>query len=707
MHSAHGRFLDVDLSTRRLTSRELPAERWEKFVGGSGLACAMLLDEGDPSRVDVLGPDNTLVFMAGLFTGTGVPSACKINVCARSPLTNGWGEAAGSGEFGTCLRASGFDGVVVRGRSEKPVYLLVTDERQEICDAGDLWGRDTFETHAELTARHGDKGSVAAIGPAGESLVRYASVMLDGPVARACGRTGMGAVMGSKRLKAICAAGRQRLTMADKAAYKAGVAGDLATMRQYAKGLHDWSTAGGVEAVEFFGDLPINNWRLGSYREGAKKLAAQSYHPKWLVKHHTCAACPIRCGKILRVEGQPMDGLYGHGPEYETTAGFGSNLLIDEPLYVIHANTLCNRLGVDTMSTASCVAFAFECFERGIIGQADLDGLVLRFGDGAAMIELVRRIALREGSLPTLLGEGSRRAAASIGRGSDAFTIEVKGLEVAFHDPRAHVSMAANYATAARGGDHLDALTYFLARGTQVADFGFDGALEDLKSTPEKGDVVYKMQNFLGLHNSLGICKFLYIGRIGPSVLARWVSQVAGFPVDMEGVLRMGERLVQLKRLYNVRCGVRSKDDRLPKRLQTEPRPDGRSGGVLPDTPLMVDRLYELRGWAADGIPTRATVERFGLEAYDVARPQPTAGQAPTPSVTLVLHANLSRYAGDRERVELPFRPGATIADYVHDVGIPAHEYYAVVHRGEVTRDFNEVPATGAVVELLPLVSGG
>jgi len=623
VYSAHGQVLDVDLASGRLSTREVPAERWEKFVGGSGLACAMLLDEADPATLDPLGPASPLILLAGLFTGTGVPSGCKINACARSPLTDGWGEAAGSGDFGACLRAAGFDGVVLRGQAERPVYLVVTDDRQEVRDADDLWGRDTFETHAALVARHGEKGSVAAIGPAGERLVRYASIMLDGPAARACGRTGMGAVMGSKRVKAIYASGRRPLAMADKPAFRADVAADLATMRQYAKGLTDWSTAGGVEAVEFFGDLPISNWRLGSFREGARRLAGQTYHPLYRVAHHTCYACPLRCGKLLRVEGQPLDGLYGHGPEYETTAGFGSNLLIDDPIPVIHANTLCNRLGVDTMSTASCVAFAFECFEKGLLTAADLGGLALRWGDAPAMLELVRRIALRDGEVATLLGEGSRRAAAAIGRGADAFAVEVKGLEVAFHDPRAHVSMAANYATASRGGDHLDALTYFLARGVPVEDFGYDGKLEDLTSTPEKADIVYRMQNYLGLHNSLGLCKFLYIGRIGPSVLARWVRQVAGFDVDMDGVLRMGERLVQLKRLYNVKCGVRAADDRLPRRLQTEPRPDGRSGGVLPDTALMVKRLYVLRGWGPDGVPTRATVERFGLEAYDVPRAAP------------------------------------------------------------------------------------
>ena len=620
MHSAHGRVLDVDLTSGRIITQEVPRERWEKLVGGSGLACAMLLDEADPATLDPLGPESPLLFLTGLFTGTGVPSGCKINVCARSPLTGGWGEAAGSGNFGARLRASGFDGLILRGRAERPVYLLVTEDRQALLDAGDLWGTDTFETHAALVARHGADGSVAAIGPAGERLVRYAAIVLDGPIARVCGRTGMGAVMGAKRLKAVYAAGKRQLSMADKSSFRAGVASDIATMRQYAKGLTDWSTAGGVEAVEFFGDLPIKNWRLGSFKEGAKRLAAQSYHSRWRVGHNTCHACPIRCGKILRVDGQPMNNLYGHGPEYETTAGFGSNLLIDDPLPVIHANVICNRMGMDTMSTASSVAFAFECFERGLLSANDLDGLTLAWGDGTAMLELVRRIAMREGSLATLLGEGVKRAAAAIGHGSDAFTVEVKGLEVAFHDPRAHVSMAANYATASRGGDHLDALTYFLARGTPVPDFGYDGALEDLKSSPDKADVVYNMQNYLGLHNSMGICKFLYLGRIGPSVLARWVRHVAGFDVDMSGVLKMGERLVQLKRLYNIRCGVRAADDRLPRRLQTEPRPDGRSGGVLPDTALMLGRLYELRGWAPDGIPTRATVERFDLTAYDVPR---------------------------------------------------------------------------------------
>ncbi len=562
-----------------------------------------------------------IVFAAGPFAGTLVATGNKHAVVAKSPLTGMIGDSLSGSFWSHTLRRAGYDALVITGRAAELSYLIIHDDQVRLCPASRLAGLDTWATEDALRGELGsDEFSIAAIGPAGERLVRYASIMLDGPVARACGRTGMGTVMGQKQIKAVYASGRRKLTMADRTSFRRDLAADLGTMRQYARGLTDWSTAGGVEAVEFFGDLPISNWRLGSFKEGARRLAAQSYHPNWRVAHHTCRACPLRCGKILRVEGQPLDGLYGHGPEYETTAGFGSNLLIDDPLWVVHANTLCNRLGLDTMSTASCIAFAFECFEKGLLAETDLDGLALRWGDGAAMVELVRRIALRQGELPTLLGEGARRSAAAIGRGSEAFTVEVKGLEVAFHDPRAHVSMAANYATASRGGDHLDALTYFLARGVAVPDFGYDGALEDLTSTPEKGEIVYRMQNFLGLHNSLGICKFLYIGRIGPSALARWVRQVAGFEVDMEGLLHMGERLVQLKRLYNLRCGVRAADDKLPRRLQREPRPDGRSGGVLPDTELMLRRLYELRGWGPDGVLTRATVERFGLEAYDLPR---------------------------------------------------------------------------------------
>ena len=353
MFAAHGTIYDIDLTARKVTRRELDPEDIHRFAGGGGLACAMLMCERDPATVDPDGPDNTMVFLVGTLVGTGLPASPKLLVSARSPLTGIWGEAAGGGTFPAALKNSGVDGFVLRGAADPPVYLTFDEEGCKILPADDLWGLDTFEAHDALLARHGERGRAAAIGPAGEAGVRYAALMLDGPVARAVGRCGMGTLMGFKRVKALYVAPcKRKPTLHDGPGLKASIKALRASLLENTKGLHDWSTAGGVEAVEYHGDLPTNNWRGGAWKEGAQKIAGQTFLPKYLAKHGTCNLCPIRCQKRVEIKEGAFASSYGHGPEYETLAGFGSNLLIDEPEPIIRANELCNRLGLDTMSAA-------------------------------------------------------------------------------------------------------------------------------------------------------------------------------------------------------------------------------------------------------------------------------------------------------------------------------------------------------------------
>jgi aldehyde:ferredoxin oxidoreductase len=421
--------------------------------------------------------------------------------------------------------------------------------------------------------------------------------------------------MGSKKLKAVYATGKKKPTLFDGPGLKASIKELRADMMAATKGLHDYSTAGGLEAVEYHGDLPVKNWQLGSWKAGARAISAQTFMAMYPTKHGTCNMCPVRCHKQVELPDGEYPATIGHSPEYETLAGFGSNLLIDKPEAIIIANEICNRLGIDTISTAGLVAFAFEAYEKGLVDSSDTGGLELVWGCGHAMIELVRSIGLRT-DLGRVLGEGSRRAAATIGQGSESFIMEVKGLEMPFHDPRAHVSMAPNYATASRGACHLDSLSYFIGRGVPAPDLGYTEAFADHDSTPEMAELCYTTQNYMSMFNPLGYCKFLFVGRIGPTPLADWYRLATGNDMDRDAFMEMGERIIQLKRLYNVKLGVRRIDDRLPTRLENEAQPDGKAAGVLPNTELMLDALYKLRGWDHDGVPTLETCRRFGLEEF-------------------------------------------------------------------------------------------
>ncbi|MBM4319665.1 MAG: aldehyde ferredoxin oxidoreductase family protein [Deltaproteobacteria bacterium] len=608
----HGRLLRVDLGTGTSEELVVPAEWYRRFLGGSGLAARLLFDELERGRGrDPCAAESTICVVAGLLTGLPVAAACKLSVCGRSPLTGIWNEATAGGHFPAGLRATGFDGLLLTGEAPSPAYLLLDGRRAELCDAGDLWGLDTFAVEEQLAERHGPGARVACIGPAGERQVRFAALMLDGRSARAAGRGGMGAVFGAKRLKAIVVRGKERPAVHDPAGLRALLGEQAEPLRALVPSLHDFGTGGGVEAVEFWGDLPIRNWQLGSWKEGAKKTCAQHYLPLTLERHHACHACPLRCSKLVRLQEGPYAGLHGHGPEYETIAGFGSNCENDDFSVIMAANDYCNRMGLDTISASALVAFAMEAGERGLLTPADTAGLPLAWGDPATILGLLELTAERR-AIGDLLAEGVRRAAARLGNNAEELAVHTKGMEYPLHDPRAFTSMAVHYATANRGACHLDGLTYFVGRGVPVPDLGYT---EPQEPADEAGKALRagEMQNYLNLFNPLGLCKFLFLARVGPRLISRWLQLATGWETSPEELLQAGERQVQLKRLINVRLGISRKDDTLPPRLLSHARPDGRSAGQLPHLGAQLNEYYRLRGWTPEGIPTPATLERHGL----------------------------------------------------------------------------------------------
>ncbi len=606
-----GKVLDVDLKTRQIREKQVPEEDYREYLGGSGLAAKILYEELNP-KVDPLAPENPLIFMTGLLTGTMVPCACRTVACARSPLSDIWNESTAGGYWGANLRFAGYDGIILRNQAEKPLYLWVSDQTVEIRDATHVWGKDAFETDEILRQETNPKAKVAAIGPGGEKGVRFASVTYEGRMARASGRGGVGAIMGSKNLKALVTHGKQRIELKDREGLQRLLKEDVAIVKKGAAGLTAYGTPGGVEAVEFTGDLPIRNWQLGSYKEEANRIAGQTNLPKYLDSHHTCHACPIRCAKTVRIPEGPYREISGHQPEYETIAGFGANCLNDNWEVIAAANDKCNRYGLDTISTSAAVAFAMEAYENGIITKADTDGLEIAWGSAEAILNLIDLIGQRK-AIGDVLAEGTRRAAQKLGGLAPEYVVDAKGMEIAFHDPRAFTSMAVNYATANRGGCHLEGLTYFIGRGIPLADMGYTEP-PDPHISEGKAKLCYDLQNFMSVFNSLGLCKFLFIGRAGPKMIAQWTAKVTGWRMDQRSLLSLGEKIFNLKRMYNVRLGISRKDDTLPPRMLAEPKPDGKAAGVVPHLGLMLSEYYQLRGWSKEGIPTPETLKKQGLE---------------------------------------------------------------------------------------------
>lgn len=606
-----GKILYFDLSQSKGEVKDLDPDEANKYIGGSGLGAKILFDETG-KETDPLGPENVLIFTTGPFTATPVLCSSKYSVVSKSPATGIFGEANSGGSWGEALKKSGFDGIVIKGKAPRPVYLWINNGEFELRDAGHLWGKDTFEIDSLLKSETNPKAVVACIGQAGEKRVPLAAVMNDGAEGRAAARCGLGAVMGSKNLKAIVVQGDQKIKIHDIDGLKASIKNLSQGIIENAMGLKEIGTGGALSVFEEMGSLPLQNWRYqGRWKEGAQKINGVSMAQSYGAGNYACKRCIIGCGKSVKINQGPYQGDKVAAPEYETLALLGSNCLVDDLGAIIKANELCNRYGLDTMSTGSAIAFGMEAFEKGLITKKDTEGIDLVWGNGDAMIEMVKQIGTCTG-VGKVLGLGSRGAAKVLGQNAAEFAMHVKGLDLPAHDPRAYNAGAVNIATSARGTCHLSGLSHVFERAFTAPEIGIPEPVDRFEING-KGILTAKSQDYMGMLDSLGICKFIMFGKIGISTFIEWYGYVTGDAIDVDQFMKTGERIFNLKRLYNVGCGISRKDDFLPPRMLTLKKVGEGLSSHLPPLGTMLSEYYAHRGWSEDGIPTQEKMAELEL----------------------------------------------------------------------------------------------
>ncbi len=594
-----GKILRVDLTCSRVSIEPLREDYQRKFVGGSGIAAKILYDELYP-HVDPLSPNNKLVFMTGPLTGTSAPGCGRFVVASKSPLTGIWGEAGSAGYWGPELKFAGYDGIILEGRAEGPTYLWINDGNVELRDAKHLWGKDTVETENELKSELKEpRSKIVMIGPSGERLARIACIVTDG--GGVAGRCGLGGVMGSKNLKAIAVRGTERVEVSDGRSFHHMIKeiSSIIEKNPRTKSFRSYGSAGSMEGNEAIGDVPIKNWTLESWSDGAKKLSGQYMAKTILKRATTCFACPVACKREIEIKSGTYAGVKGKGPEYETCASFGTMLLIDDIEVVSKANDLCTRYGIDTISCGGAIAFAYECYEKGLITSKDAGGLDLSWGDHLSFLKMIEMIGKREG-IGFMLGEGVKIASEKIGKEAEEFAIHVKGMEMPMHDPRAYKSLALGYATSNRGACHLQATSHWVERGTLFPELGIKEKPKRFESEG-KAQMVVNMQNFMAMVDSLIICKFALTCGYTLSHLLGLIEATTGYKITVDEFNRIGERIFNIKRLFNNRLGISRKDDRLPGRIN-RPLQEG-AKHRSPDLDPMLDEYYRLRGWDEEGNP--------------------------------------------------------------------------------------------------------
>ena len=578
-YGSWGRILRVDLTERRSWTEDLDEATFRKRPGGRAMIAHYLLTELAPGT-DPFSPDNVLVFAPGVLTGAPLSGASRHSVGARSPLTGGFGEAEVGGFWGAELKRAGWDGIVVRGASPTPVYLFIKDDAVEIRDATHLWGLEIMDTEEKLKAEVGERlARVCEIGPAGENLVRIAGIVND--FKDIAGRAGLGAVMGSKKLKAIVVRGSKNVPLADAAKVKEVGRWVADTLQEQHWAFHNFGTGMGLDGYTQVGGFAVRNFEGGVFPEAAAISAEALIDKGFRIKMEACWACSVRCKKVVKLE-QPyaIDPKYG-GPEFESTAALGSHCGVGDLAVISKANERCNALGIDTISTGAVIAWAMDLRRRGILPDAEVDGEPLEFGSGRAVLAGVEAIAHRRG-LGDILAEGSARAAEKLG-GAELLTT-VKGLEIAMHDPRQRTeygrSVRISYATSPSGGDHM------------------------LSNLPPRS-----------MRNTVGMCFFL---RYDDPKMADIVNAVSGWGLTAAELTEIGERSLAMARLFNEREGFAAADDRLPRQV-TKPHVSGPLSKVrLDDADLatQVRAYYGARGWDEQGHPTPATLDRLGISEY-------------------------------------------------------------------------------------------
>ncbi len=598
------------LTRQKIEVLDITDDMLEKFVGGVGLGTKILYDEGLKSK-DPFDPDALVTFMTGPLTGTIVPTSGRTAIVALSPATSSYGESDIGGSWGVALKHAGYDGIVIHGQARGPVYIRISPEEIKIEGADFLWGQDIFETTASLKKRLGNDSNVMCIGPAGERLSNMAGIFSDGEHARVAGRGGLGAVMGAKKLKALAVIGKKTsVPIFNDEGLKHSVKAAMPEIQKRTKALSDYGTPGAFLSAEECGDLPIKNWALGSWKEGAKKISGDVVNERLFKKKYFCGSCVVGCGRTIECT-TAYGKIIGGGPEYETLGSLGSNCMVDDIDAIAFGNDLCNRLGIDTLSCGSAIAFAMEAYEKGLITENDV-GYELHWGDAGAMLRLIKEIGHCEG-FGRLLGGGVERASKQIGQGSEKFAVHVKGLEMAMHDPRACATMGIVYATNPNGATHWPASNVLELKKVTINEFGITSERVSDRFSEEGKPLIAKiMQDHITMFNSIKMCRFLL--RLDPSQIFTWFHMVTGIEHDVKSFLLAGERITNLKKLCNIRLGLKREDDRLPERITKDKRMTGGAPEYLPNIEKMLQEYYQIRNWDDRGVPLPKKINELGLQ---------------------------------------------------------------------------------------------
>lgn len=603
MYGYHGKALIVDLTDQSHHWEAIPEEALRQFIGGIGLG-TYLLYKHCPPGVDPLSPENPLIFVGSPLVGTRLTTSSKFAVLTKSPLTGFIGDSLSSSFLATELKKTCGDGLIITGRAETPTLLYIKDGVPQFLSAAGLTGLSTSETEQSVKERLGQKVRVACVGPAGESLVRYASISNDG--GRQAGRCGPGAVMGSKNLKALALLGRENVPIADPEAIRR-YSIDL-SQRSLGAATAKYRGLGTMANVSVFnrlGTLPTRNFRESTF-EGAEQVSGEQFHQGHLVKNAHCANCTIGCEKILVTsdKGKKSQGRM----EYESLFALGPLCGIDDPNTLIRAAKLCDELGMDTISSGATIAWGMECFEKGLLTAADTSGIDLRFGNSEAMLAALEDIGHRKG-IGDLLADGSRSAAAWLGQGSQEWAMQVKGLEMPGYEPRSLKTMALGLAVTPRGACHNRSSAY-------EADFSIQ--VDRLKVDERRGCIAADSEDFEAVLDSLIWCKFLRKAfHDFYEESAQVYSMVTGWDMTPEGLKQAGERINNLKKLFNIREGWTRADDSLPPRVLQEKLPSGVAAGVgltQEELDYMIGGYYRARGWTQEGVIPAAKLAELGLE---------------------------------------------------------------------------------------------
>lgn len=600
-----GKILRINLTTSKITKEDIPEDFYQKYLGGNGFGARLLYTELKP-KIDPLSSENILIFATGPLNGAMIPMASKLCAISKSPLTGTFMDGFCSGRIGSELKYAGYDILVIEGKADKPVYLFVDDDIIQLRDGMSLWGKDTFTTQIMIKNELKDENvQVACIGPAGENLVRYACIITE---QRAVGSGGLGAVMGSKNLKAIAVRGSKLVSVFNTAKLEQFVQRIIVKIKEEpaAQVLSKYGTAVVTSVLQYIGGLPTKNWQSGIFPD-SKALSAETLVDKYTQKNLSCFACMIPCGHYSVVKEGPYKGAITNGPEFQSIGVFGpltGNKRLDA---IIMADRLCDEYGLGQISAGVCISFAMECFERGLITKKDTDGIELRFGNHEAMIKMLRKITYREG-IGDILAEGVKRASAILGRGTERYAIHVKGMEMACFCPRVLKTQALGFVVSSKGPSHNEVrITAELGRLIP----------NDLKNG--LGYLAKELMDWSAIANSLIWC--LSAERILDIKLSEEVVEMLNFTTGMDfdktELVKIAERIHNLERAFNIREGFSRQDDVLPERFLKEAIPEGPAKGLKVSKKILnatIDEYYAARGWDKGGKPTMNKLLELGLE---------------------------------------------------------------------------------------------